>query len=162
MLAEVGEKVSGLPVKAITMGALDYGTALALSDLQEQIRRLTAELAQPQEAIEVSAGQDPFRGPGWVMGQDRDGGQEPAPENEASWERGADEPVAGPGLRPRAVAKFVISIPCLITEPLGLSATQGADAVIVLVEPGRTKAADVQRMIDQIGPERVVGCILVE
>ena len=39
-LAEVGQKVSGLPVRAVTMSTLDYATAAVLTDLQEQLRRV--------------------------------------------------------------------------------------------------------------------------
>lgn len=162
MLAEVGEKVSGLPVKAITMSALDYGTALALSDLQEQIRRLTIELAQPQQAIEVTPTKSETMGPGWVMADGEGSGGEPGRGAEPGEERGDGEPAPGPGLRPRSVAKFVIAIPCLIHEPLGLSATQAADAVIILMELGRTRMEDVRRIVEQVGRERVVGCILVK
>jgi hypothetical protein len=143
-LAEVGERVSGLPVRAVTMSSLDYGTALALADLQERIRSLTMELNQAPEAIEVTPGEIDAVSPNWA------------------WARGPEQASPGATLNPRTVAQFVIAIPSLISEPLGLSVTQAADAVVVLVELGRTRMADVQRVVDQVGRERVAGCILVK
>jgi hypothetical protein len=157
-LADVGERISGLPVRAITMGSLDYGTALALSDLQERIRRLTEELGKPRQAIEVSAGRVDTVGPGWVMGGVE--GSEPAQDE--AWGRSAAGPFQGGTVVSRAAAQFVISIPCLLSEPLGLAATQFADAVVVLVELGRSSRDDVRRIVDQVGRERVAGCILVK
>lgn len=160
LLAEVGEKVRGLPVRAITMSSLDYGTAFALADLQERIRRLTHELGREREAIEVTPGRVDAVGPGWVMGGEPSR-QGPGPQQESIRGEASPEPPSGGTFASRSPAQFVISIPCLLTEPLGLSATQAADAVVVLVELGRTKMADVQRIVDQVGSDRVVGCILV-
>jgi hypothetical protein len=144
MLAEVGEKVSGLPVRAITMTSLDYGTASALADLQERIRRRTTEMEQAPPAIDVTAIEVRAGSPDWA------------------WGRGPGEPTPGVAEAPRSAAQFVIAIPSLISEPLGLSATQAADAVVLLVELGRTRMADLHRIVDQVGRERVAGCILLK
>jgi len=161
-LAAVGERVSGLPVRAITMSSLDYGAALALADLQERIRSLTNEIGQASRAIEVSPGEADASVPNWVMGRDAGAQQDSTPQQEAGWTRSADESPRGVRVVPRSAAQFVIAIPCLISEPLGLSATQGADAVVVLVELGRTKTDDVRRIVEQVGRERVAGCLLVK
>jgi hypothetical protein len=161
-LAEVGEKVSGLPVRSVTIGQLDYGTANALADLQERLRRLVIELGRPRAAIEVAgtdvdaspADRAPGRGPG-SGGESRSG-------EEAPWEQDPGEPVqVAAGVR-SSVAKFIIAVPDLVGEPLGLSATQAADGVIVVVELGRTKMADVRQIIELVGRQRVLGSILVK
>jgi hypothetical protein len=152
MLAEVGQKVSGLPVRAITMKSLDYGTALALADLQERIRRLTSELGKAPQTIEVTPGEVDSRSRDWAWGR----------TSEPVWEGATGEPTSEATLGPASVAQFVIAVPCLISEPLALSATQAADTVVVVVEMGRSKLADVRRIVDQVGRERVAGCILVK
>jgi hypothetical protein len=43
-----------------------------------------------------------------------------------------------------------------------LAATQSADAVVLLVELGKSRMADVRRMVEQVGRERIVGCFLVK
>ncbi len=50
----------------------------------------------------------------------------------------------------------------MVTEPLGLAATQHADAVVVTVRMGRTKTSDLRRTIELIGADQVTGCVLVE
>ncbi len=178
-LAEVGHKVSGLPVQSITMGALDYGTAQALADLQEQLRRLSNERSEPSQFIEVY----PARQPAEPEGQAGPGGQGEPERRQGegpnwTWERGPESgqdprPGAPPpdaGTEPRAerkvppppVSRFVISVPFLLTEPLGLAATQGADVVLILVQMGQTRTADLRAIVEQVGRERLTGCILVE
>lgn len=152
-LAEVGQKVSGLAVRAVTMSALDYGTALVLSDLQDQLRRFSGEAAQAPRAIEVSAEE--------VQGVQEDQEAEPGSEpSEPIQSEAPDHPSAG--LMPVfPAARFVIAVPCILSEPLGLAATQGADAVVVLVEQGLTRTRDVRRIVEQVGRDRVAGCFLV-
>jgi hypothetical protein len=139
-LAEVGQRVSGLPVRAVTLSSLDYGAALALSDLQDQLRRVAQEGAEAPKAIEVTSSEVP------------DDASDRAPEEARYTE--ALVPVA-------PAARFVIAVPCLASEPLGLAATQGADAVVFLVELGRTRLAELRSMVEQVGRERVAGCFLV-
>lgn len=140
-LADIGQKVSGLPVRAITMSTLDYGTAAVLSDLQEQLRRLAGEASGATRAIEVVADEVPP-----VLEEE----PKPAPAEPSS------------GLVAVApAARFVIAVPCVISEPLGLAAAQGADLVVVLVELGTTRQADVRRIMSQVGRERVAGCLVV-
>jgi hypothetical protein len=171
-LAEVGQKVSGTPVQSIIMSTLDYGTAQALADLQEQLRHISEERSEPPRAIEVY----PVGSPRAHEGQEGD----PAHEGEAApnwaWARAPDDrrddaqplppPDEGAGhdsrLHPLPASRFVIAVPFLLTEPLGLAATQGADEVLILVELGRTRVADVKAIVEQVGRERVTGCVLVK
>ncbi len=58
-------------------------------------------------------------------------------------------------------ARLIISIPSVISEPLGLPAAQQADAVVVTVRVGHTLTANVKRTIQLVGRDRVAGCVLV-
>jgi hypothetical protein len=139
-LAEVGQRVSGLPVRAVTLSSLDYEAALALSDLQGQLRRVAQEGVEAQRAIEVTSTEVPA---------------DPT-------ERAPEEAERSEALVPFApAARFVIAVPCLASEPLGLAATQGADAVVFLVELGQTRLAELRGMVEQVGRDRVAGCFLV-
>jgi len=139
-LADVGQKVSGLPVRAVTMSSLDYGTAAVLTDLQTQLHRIGEEAERASRAIEVAADEV----------QAEEGGAEPAPTE------------ASTGLVPVApAARFIIAVPCVLSEPLGLAAAQGADLVVVVVELGTTRQGDLRRIMSQVGQDRVAGCLLV-
>jgi hypothetical protein len=140
LLADIGQKLSFVPVTAIAVSSLEFGSALALADLQGHVdrERQRSAMAPPQE---VTA----------------------APANGAAAD-GADS--ARPEPRSEAIAvlpaaRLVISIPSVVMEPLGLAATQQADAVVVTVEMGRTRSRDLRRTIELIGREHVTGCILV-
>jgi hypothetical protein len=58
-------------------------------------------------------------------------------------------------------ARVVVAVPPLVLEPLGTAAVQAADAVILCVEPGRTRLEAARRTIALAGRERVVGCLLL-
>jgi len=173
LLAEVGQKVSGLPVQAIMMSSLDYGTAQALADLQDQVRRLHEEQAEPPQAIEVypvehhdeqdGHAQEHAAGeaPNWAFVRPPvESPHEPRPGPPPGEPLG-DGP-AGPRMYPLPASRFVIGVPFLLNEPLGLSATQAADAVLVLVQLGKTRTSDLKAILDQVGRDRVAGCILVK
>jgi hypothetical protein len=138
MLAEVGQKVSGLPVRSVTFSSLDYASALALNDLQEQLRRVVGEEVPALRAVEVGSS------------------EVTAEESEAP----PAAPTTGLVSVPPA-ARFVISIPCILSEPIGLAALQGADAVVVLAEKGLSRLDDLERIVAQAGRERVAACFLV-
>jgi len=160
-LADVGQKVSGAPVKAIAMGTLDYGTALALADLQDQLRRLSEDLGrEAPQSIEVAAG-PPGSAPNWVPAPEPGSQAAPGSGPDWVWERMPEGPDSRVTMDGPATARFIIAVPCPLSEPLSLSATHGADGVILVVELGRTRTAEVQAILEQVGRERVVGCILV-
>ena len=60
-----------------------------------------------------------------------------------------------------SAARLIIAIPPVITEPLGLATTSGADLVMICVELGRTRLEDARRTLQLIGRERVAGCLLL-
>jgi hypothetical protein len=134
-LADIGQRLSYFQVTAITVESLEYGSALALADIQQQVdrdRRARSRLPEPPPAPEPAPAGDSETPPG--------------PRTEAL--------VLNPP------ARLVISIPPILSEPLGLNATHEADAVIVLVRMGRSHLANVRRTVELIGRERVMGCIL--
>lgn len=145
-LAAVGKQLSDVPVTAITVSSLEYGSALALADLQQHIDRDRPPPGRRSSTIETTATKvvdyDPAgRGDD---GRDRDG---PIPRTEAL------------GFAP--AARLIISIPAVVAEPLGLAATQHADAVLVAVAVGRSRLENVRRTVELIGRQRVAGCVLV-
>jgi len=139
-LAEIGTKLSDIPVTAISVSSLEYESALALADLQQHVSRERRRPSERPPVINVSAR---------VVGQDgeMEGGKpgEPAPL----------------ALALAPTARLIIAIPAVISEPLGLAATQHADVIVLTIEMGRTRIADARRTIELIGRERIAGCIIV-
>jgi hypothetical protein len=56
--------------------------------------------------------------------------------------------------------RLLVAIPPVIVEPLGLAVTRDADAVVIAVERGRTRLADVARTAALVGRDRIAGCVL--
>lgn len=137
-LAEVGNRLTDVRVTAITVDRLEYGSTLALADLQQHVERERRRGGDRLPAIiDVTA---PL-----VSEDPRDGSYPP----------GAELVLTAP------MAKLVIAIPAVVSEPLGLGVIEDADAVILYVELGRTLVEDVKRTVDRIGRERIAGCFLV-
>lgn len=57
--------------------------------------------------------------------------------------------------------RLVVSLPSLLDEPRALALSRAADAVVVIVELGRTRLDDARRTVELIDPERLAGCLLV-
>jgi hypothetical protein len=138
-LAEIGQHLSEGPVTAITVSSLEYRSALALAELQEYVHREAGAPPEPAELVEVSASEVP---------REQLEAKPPA--------RARSEALAV-----SSAARLVIAIPPVVREPLGLNATQHADAIVISVELGRTRVADVRRTVELVGRERVAGCLLV-
>lgn len=142
-LAEIGTRLSELPVRAISVSSLEYDSALALVDLQQYVHRAQRGEVDRSPLIHVTA--TPV-----------------APEGPPSGEpRPAATPDPVDALAPAPAARLVIAIPPLVSEPLGLAATQSADAIVLTIELGRTRMADAERTIELIGRERIAGCFIV-
>lgn len=56
--------------------------------------------------------------------------------------------------------RVVLAIPAVVTEPLGVAVTRAADLVVVAVERGRTRLADVERTVELVGRDKIAGCVL--
>ena len=174
-LADVGNRVSELPVTAITVRELEYGTALALAELQQRADREPSPDEERTPLIEVASRVVDTPPPEWNVAP----GSRPRiealatkngfyaygvlPEVEDLFQRQAREldRKKREALARAPAARLVIAIPAVITEPLGLAAAHQADAVLVAIELGHTRIADVRRTIELIGRERIVGAFLV-
>jgi hypothetical protein len=132
-LADIGQRLSFVPVTAIAVTSLEYGSALALADLQQHLEHR----APVPAVIDVTPP---------TVGTHR---AEPGP------------PADTQALAIAPGARLVISIPPVLVEPLGLPAAQQADAVLVTIYLGRTPMSDVRRTIELVGRERIAGCVLV-
>ncbi len=198
-LADIGQRLSYGPVTAITVSALEPGSALALADLQEHLERerrnwvrmaapVSAEAqpaaarsgeARPAPAVAVPPPEEARGAPGPSDAPEPKAAREDgapaadskAPPQAAPPAAGAPEPPprdrpAGANGQTQALAvippaRIIISIPPVVTEPLGLAAVQKADAVVLAVRMNRSRMADVGRTIRMVGRDRIAGCFLV-
>lgn len=141
-LAEVGKRLSDVPVTAVTAGSLEYATAVALADLPQFVdrRRLLPEGRWPTVDGEAV--------PAPVVTEEDVGASTPAAPDEA-------------GLMVSSAARLIISIPSVVSEPLGLATTQRADVIVLCIHMGQARMADARRSLELIGRERIAGCFLV-
>lgn len=121
----------GETVTAIVADTIDYGSARALAELQP---RLTSGTAQR------------------------------ATKDVESHEVGPDEPRAAGAhdatpLPPSGRA--IISIGSVVEEPLGIAIVQAADAVLLCVEMGKARLGPARRTLELIGPERLIGAVVI-
>jgi hypothetical protein len=155
-LADIGQRLSYGPVTAITVSTLEYGSALALADLQQHVereRRNWGRAPVSATAPEAEAG-SPLPGPTAPAAA---AAPQPAP---------ADAAVGEPGPRSEALvvippARLIISVPPVVAQPLGLAAAEEADAVILAVRMNRSTMGDVKRTVHLVGRHRITGCFLV-
>ncbi len=145
-LAEIGTRLSEIPVTAISVSSLEYESALALVDLQQYVNRERRTSLDRTPTINVT-------------GTEVSGAAADAAPNGSE----APRAVASPPdpLAPLPTARLIIAIPAVVSEPLGLAATQSADAIVLTIELGRTRLADARRTIELVGRDRIAGCFLV-
>jgi hypothetical protein len=55
----------------------------------------------------------------------------------------------------------VIVLDSLAVNPVSATVAQAADAVLLVIETGVSKLAAARRVMDSIGRERIVGCVMV-
>jgi len=139
-LADVGQRLSFLPVTAISVSALEYGSAFALADLQQHMDRDRRRLPERSPLVDVTA-------PTVVPGNEPETARPKAVRSEA--------------LATAPAARLIISVPPVLTQPLGLAAADQADAVVISVQMGHTRLADLRRTVDLVGRDRIAGCFLV-
>ena len=169
-LADIGQRLSYGPVTAITVSSLEYGSALALADLQQHVERERRNWRRvPQDVTVVP---DPGAGAGEVTSPDPDSSPSsgpaanPQPEPHPGGVQQEPEPFAKSGDRSEALvvvppARLIISVPPVVTEPLGLTAAEEADAVVLAVRMNHSRMAEVKRTIQLVGRQRITGCFLV-
>jgi hypothetical protein len=180
VLAGIGQRLSFGPVTAITVSTLQYGSALALADLQQHVsreRRLGGRTIRPADiqaqpnATGANTTRSSTTGPSTMDAI-------PAPEGPRRADaspHGAAGPNGTPGDPEPAVydangngalvlvppARLIISVPPVVTEPLALTAAEHADAVVLAVRLNRSRIAELRRSIELVGRERIMGCVLV-
>ncbi|HET6437714.1 MAG TPA: hypothetical protein VFG59_06620 [Anaeromyxobacter sp.] len=133
LLANVAQHLSFGPVTAISVDRLEYGSALALADLQQHLDAQRTAVGPVVEARPAVEG-DPVVVP-------------EGPQTEAIMR-----------LPP---ARLIISIPPVVREPLGIPAAREADAVIVCLRLGWSRLPDVRRTVELIGREKITGTVLL-
>lgn len=136
-LADVGNRLSEVPITAVTAGSLEYGSAMALADLPRFVDRKRLGAAGAWPTVDLP----------------------PAGVEEV--QDGVPDASPGEALVVSSVARVIISIPPVVSEPLGLVTTQKADLILLCVELGRTSLADARRAAALLGRERLAGCILL-
>jgi hypothetical protein len=72
---------------------------------------------------------------------------------------GALERQAGAARAAAPRAQVIFAVQPILREPLGMAVLQAVDAVLLCVQLGRTRLDAVQRLVEVIGRERVVGCL---
>lgn len=143
-LAEVGTRLSEIPVTAVAVSTLEYASALALVDLQEYANRERRGRVERVPTINVTGAE--------VHGVAAAAGGASAPRAVAT---------PSDALAPLPTARLIIAIPAVVSEPLGLAAAQSADAIVLTIELGRTRLQDARRTIELVGRDRIAGCFLV-
>jgi hypothetical protein len=147
-LADIGQRLSYGPVTAITVSSLEYGSALALADLQQHVERERRNWGRTVRTVNVTPdGAPPAASP---PPEARDGTGEPEP----GVNRSEALAVAPP-------ARLIISVPPVVAEPLGLAAAEEADAVILAIRLYQSRMPEVRRTIQLVGRQRITGCFLV-
>lgn len=144
-LADVGKRLSDTPVTAVAASTLEYGTAVALAGLPQFVDRRRLPAAGSWPTIDLEAHPDPpVEEPAPPPAPAPDG---PAPAEEA--------------IMVSSAARLIISIPPVVSEPLGLATTASADLVLICIALGQTRLANARRTVELIGRERVAGCFLL-
>jgi len=168
-LADIGQRLSYGPVTAITVTSLEYGSALALADLQQHVERERRSWSRPAPVVNVppegaapgapAAGADPSA----PAGTDSSGTspQGASREDADRPQAAADGGGASQALAVAPPARLIISVPPVVTEPLGLAAAEEADSVVLAIRMNHSRMADVRRTIALVGRDRITGCFLV-
>jgi hypothetical protein len=132
-LADVGTRLRDAPVTAIVANGIDFKSVRALADLQPRLN--AASLSTSIDVVPTAVR------------------REPGGEGAAATSR--EIRVAAP------LGRAIIAIRPVVTEPLGVAIAHAADAVVLCVQVGRTTMKAARRTIELIGPERVIGVLLV-
>ncbi len=131
-LAEVATSLRDTAVTAIVADQMDYGSARALAELQPRL----ANGAAFGTTIEVRA---------------RDTSSASPPSSGTT--------NAATALPP--TGRAIVAIRAVVDEPLGIAIAHAADAVLLCVEMGRSRAGAARRTTELIGADRIVGAVVV-
>jgi hypothetical protein len=137
-LADVGTRLGEVPVTAISLSSMGYESAFALADMQQHMLRERREVSEPLARRPVVT----------------------VPSSVVSTTP-IEPGVTTVALAPLPIARVVITIPPVVSEPLGLACTQRADAVVLVIQMARSKMKDARRTIRLVGRDRIAGCFVV-
>jgi hypothetical protein len=130
-LADVATRLSEAPVSAIVAESIDYAAARSLSEIQPRLRGDV----EPRCLQEVETTSSPA----------------------------IDRPSGGygPPREARPLARAIVAIRPVVSDPLGIAIVHAADAAVLCVEMGTSRAAAARRTIELIGAERIIGAFLL-
>ncbi|HEY2031699.1 MAG TPA: hypothetical protein VGH20_21045 [Myxococcales bacterium] len=57
--------------------------------------------------------------------------------------------------------KVIVAIDPIVEDPMGIAAALAADAALLCLELGKSRLADAQHTLEQIGRERFIGCVVL-
>jgi len=57
--------------------------------------------------------------------------------------------------------KVIVAIDSIVDDPMGIAAALAGDAALLCLELGKSKLAEAQHTIEQIGRERFIGCVVL-
>lgn len=135
-LAEVGSRLRDSPVTAVVAEDMSYESARNLSN----VHGLIAESANR-----------------WLLGSIEAEAKVTLAVKEAD-----DAGPSVPGPRPMSpFGQVVIAIRSVLEQPLGVAVAQAADAVVLCVALGGSRMKSARRTLQLVGPERVVGTLLL-
>lgn len=157
-LASVGKSLSYYPVSVLNLRVVDPQSVRGLASiaghlrLKDPVPTLQFEGAPELRALAAHE-EEPARDRHGAGPRDRKRGAEPDAD-------GAEDVIdLTTGKAP--VGQLVISLPSVLTEPLGIAVARAADAVVLAVEMGRTRLADARKTLEAIGRENVIGTCVV-
>ena len=157
-LASVGKHLSEYPVSALPLKMIGPASVRALAALVLHFRRdrpLPAVRAHVAEQMERIFERDAAK-------SNRNAAHKNIPlqplRNRSPVDDDEDE---GAAANQAPAGQLIISIPSILSEPVGIAVARAADAVVLAVELGHTRLADTRRTIEAIGRERILGTCLV-
>ncbi len=132
-LADVGTRLRDTPVTAVLAEDVDYASVRALADMQPRLR----ELPPWSAAVDVVA--TPVSPAGGAV-------PEPSPR---------PSPAAVP------LGRAIIAVRSVVHEPIALAVVHASDAAVICVRMGTSRTSAVRRTLELVGPECVLGAVLV-
>lgn len=157
-LADAGQHLSDHPVSAVSSQVLGPASVRALAALAAHFRDRRATSRPANDPFDVDRLLTPHDGFGPVRSAAPPG---PPALEEGAGANDAEDPVAALQAAALPTGQLIIAIPSVLSQPLGIAVARAADFVLLAVELGETRLADVSRSTDVIGREHILGTCLV-
>jgi hypothetical protein len=133
-LADFGSRLRDTLVTAIIANRMDFASVRALADLQPRLQSGPVDRPWlPSIGVEARP-------------------VDPVAPSASGTHRAAPVPPIG---------RAIIAIQPIVDESLGVAVAQAADAVVLCVQLGKSRLSSARRTIELVGPERVIGAVLV-